>query len=196
MNFKQICAGLLLVMVTGMDAAAVKESQTAAKGYELVKAAYRGDVQRVKELIAQGVDVNARDEQGWTALIEVANKGNSREGQEIMEFLLAIPSIDVNAESMNGRTALTQAAYLNQTKVIPLLLNHTDAQKIKALRTDRASYLNTLPADVSNLIFKYRPIYSISDQEAEKVIAEAPQGWIEKKTRELIRKILAERVAQ
>lgn len=40
-----------------------------AQGSSLFTAAYNGDLPRVQTLLAQGADVNAKDNLGWTALI-------------------------------------------------------------------------------------------------------------------------------
>ena len=41
----------------------------------LMRAAYNGELRRVKTLIAAGADVNATDKDGWTGLMFAAFKG-------------------------------------------------------------------------------------------------------------------------
>jgi serine/threonine-protein phosphatase 6 regulatory ankyrin repeat subunit B len=83
----------------------------------IYKAASVGDIARVKALIEQGVDVNAKDEFGWTSLYWAASMGQ----KEVAEFLLnagAWP--DVQAE--DGRTPLYQASGVDAADLIELLI--------------------------------------------------------------------------
>jgi len=64
------------------------------------------------------IDVNARTEEGITALIIAAELGY----KDIVEILLNYPKIDVNAQYEKG-TALIRAAFNNHKEVVELLLN-------------------------------------------------------------------------
>jgi len=74
----------------------------------LMRAAARGDLQAVKDLLAQGANVNGSSGDGYTALLSAAFYGNS----EIVEYLLD-HGADVNARDKNGLTALIEAAKQN-----------------------------------------------------------------------------------
>jgi len=41
----------------------------------LIEASKSGDIEKVKRLLAEGADVNARDADGWTALIHASWHG-------------------------------------------------------------------------------------------------------------------------
>src|SRR6267378_2902307 len=68
---------------------------------ELMDAAAKGDLAGVRDLLAKGADVNARDESGRTALMSAANAA-------VAEALIA-KGADVNAKAQNGMTAWTYA---------------------------------------------------------------------------------------
>lgn len=74
-------------------------------GADLREAALAGDVARVKQLIAQGADVNAASDGGETPLIR-AVRGKSLEAVK----LLVDAGADPNAKTSDGRTALHFAA--------------------------------------------------------------------------------------
>lgn len=83
----------------------------------LIIAAERGNLLTVKELIAKGVDVNARmPDNGGTALILASQNGHI----EIVKELLA-KGADVNAKTNDGKTALTQAARNGHSEIVQLL---------------------------------------------------------------------------
>ncbi len=60
-------------------------AQANAKGNDLLKAAEKGDLPRVNALLAKGADVNAKNNDGWTALMYASYKGNL----EVVQALLA-----------------------------------------------------------------------------------------------------------
>jgi ankyrin repeat protein len=88
------------------------------------------DLRLIEDIIAYtSVDVNARDEYGWTALINAAyNSGFMRfvNTKSIIELLLNHPKIDVNARDDGGETALFKASGRGDSKCIKLFLNRSD----------------------------------------------------------------------
>ena len=85
----------------------------------LIKAAKEGNTAIVERILAvDGVDVNAKNNEGETALICAANFGRT----EIAKLLLAVPGIDVNAKDRFERTALIRAAEEVHTEIVKLLL--------------------------------------------------------------------------
>jgi len=71
---------------------------------DLTKAVRDGNTEAVKQFIANGVDVNAKDDNGWTPLYWSADKGH----KEIAELLITAGA-DVNAKGRSGRTPLDRA---------------------------------------------------------------------------------------
>ena len=84
-------------------------------------AASVGHVEAIKKHIANGVDVNAKDEagwtHGWTPLYNAAAYGH----KEIAELLIA-EGADVNAKDEYGETPLHSAAYDGSKEIIELLI--------------------------------------------------------------------------
>jgi ankyrin repeat protein len=92
-------------------------SLTAAE--EMLRAAtFSGNVELVRDLIQQGVNVNAAEHNGWTALMYSAATGQ----MTIVQLLLAAGA-DVNLESTSGQTALSEARYWKHTEVADLLVS-------------------------------------------------------------------------
>ena len=86
--------------------------------YALHRAAHAGDTEGLKAALAAGVDVNARDGRGWTALMHAVDKG----------FILLVEPIlaagaNPNVRAPDGATALFMAAVHGHTEIIKSLMN-------------------------------------------------------------------------
>jgi ankyrin repeat protein len=82
-------------------------------------ASYKGNREFVKALLANGAEVNAKDNYGYTALMAAAA---SRRGHpEVVEALLA-KGAEVNVKNEDGRTALMSASSAGKAEVVQLLL--------------------------------------------------------------------------
>lgn len=70
------------------------------------------DIEAISELLASGVDVNARDDEGCTALHFAADRGAAGAAQ-----LLLSAGADVNAQDGDGQTPLHYAALCENEEV-------------------------------------------------------------------------------
>ena len=98
------------------------------------------DLNKIRLCIAAGADVNARDNDGWTALMRAAING----GTEIVKLLLAAGA-DVNAKGNDGKTALMLAKYNNHPEIVKLLKQHAK-NKAKANSTKKAKIISVKKA--------------------------------------------------
>ncbi len=83
----------------------------------LHRAAQAGDIDLLKAALAAGMDVNARDGQGWTALMHVAN-----EGYPLLVGPLLAAGAGVEVRAPDGATALHRAAQAGNIEVLNVLL--------------------------------------------------------------------------
>ena len=82
-------------------------------------AAFRGNIEAIKQHIAGGTDVNAKDDSGFTPLNSAAYKGH----KEIIELLIAAGA-NVNAKTDYGETPLDRPLRYELTEVVNLLRKH------------------------------------------------------------------------
>ncbi|MDP6679894.1 MAG: ankyrin repeat domain-containing protein, partial [Verrucomicrobiota bacterium] len=87
--------------------------------YELSiwKAAFGGSIEAIKQHIAAGTDLNAKDTYGWIPLNHAAEGGH----KEIIELLIA-NGADVNAQNKGGYTPLHTAILNDETEIAELLI--------------------------------------------------------------------------
>ncbi len=98
--------------------AAKPEPPTAkAPDISIHKAAYQGNIEVVKQHIADGADVNAKGKNGYTPLFGAALEGH----KEVAELLIA-KGADVNAKTDWGYTPLHNAAARGHKEVVELLI--------------------------------------------------------------------------
>ena len=79
----------------------------------LIEAVRKGDTATVQALLDQGADINAKSEEGWTALIWAAQQGHT----DTVQTLLA-HGADVNAKDDHGWTTLMRAAVWGHSDVV------------------------------------------------------------------------------
>ena len=101
---------------------------------EFFTAIDNGDINKVKELISSGIDINSVNEEGWSALHLAVKANNS----EIVRELLSHKKIDMNprlpADTIftegdnvwyaDGQTPLLLASYYGYSDMVSMLLNY------------------------------------------------------------------------
>ena len=87
---------------------------------DLIQNAADGNLEKVLDLLRRGANVNAKDKNGWTALIHASFKGHL----EVARILLNHEGVDVNIKSQRGWTALIWASSQGHVEVVRALLNH------------------------------------------------------------------------
>ena len=83
---------------------------------EICDAAKDGNLEKVKELLESGSDINERGENDMTPLHRAAEQGHD----EIVNYLIS-KGADVNAEAESRWTPLHRGAYNNHAEVVRLL---------------------------------------------------------------------------
>ena len=100
-------------------AEAAKPEPTGVKAPDISihEAAEDGNIEAVKQHLAAGADVNAKDGGGWTLLLQAVAGGH----KEIVELLID-NGADVNGKDKLGWTPLFYAAFSGRTEVAELLI--------------------------------------------------------------------------
>ena len=109
-------------VTTAADAARAPSEASAPRHVKLApdalhRAAKAGDIEGLKAALAAGVDVNARDGRGWTALMHTVNKGYT-----LLVPLLLDARANADVQAPDGATALFMAAVHGHTEIIALLM--------------------------------------------------------------------------
>ncbi|RKU08738.1 hypothetical protein C6502_14285 [Candidatus Poribacteria bacterium] len=113
-------------------------TDTRGESNALCDAVKSGDLQTVKERLANGVDINGADSEfgvtalSWAALLDAT---------EIAKFLIE-KGADVNAKSRDGSTPLHSAAFLGHTEIAELLIQ-------KGAEVNPKNHRDETPLDVS-----------------------------------------------
>ncbi len=82
-----------------------------------LEAAEYGNINKIKELLTLGIDVNIQNEDGYTALIWASYKGYIK----IVRALIKAGA-NVNIQDENGKTALTYASNNGDIEIIRELI--------------------------------------------------------------------------
>lgn len=117
---KAIVPMIMVALVGGaavLPIAGADEDDRYSPVHAILRAAREGDAS-LKSLLAKGVNINATDEDGETALMEAAD---SRRGTETVRVLIA-NGADVNLADEDGETALMRAADEGNKATVELLL--------------------------------------------------------------------------
>ena len=108
----QSCLALFLLLTTGVATAQ-------DPGDELRRAASAGDLAKVKELLDKGVDVNAANQYGGTALAFACDKGRT----EVVKLLLERGANPNTKDTFYNFTPIGWAAQKGHGEIIRLLLD-------------------------------------------------------------------------
>ena len=84
---------------------------------DLLKAAGGDDISQVKDLLDEGLDVNGKNKNGWSALMIAASKGN----MEMLKLLIE-KGAAVDEKNAQGQTPLIFAAHWGHADVVRLLI--------------------------------------------------------------------------
>ena len=101
------------------EAAQPEPPTVKAPDISIHKAAEEGNIEAVKQRLATGTDVNAKDGSGYTPLHRAAG----RDHKEIVELLIA-KGADLNAKMNDGQTPLDWAIRGEETETADLLRKH------------------------------------------------------------------------
>ena len=155
------------------------------KDIQLRLAAKSGNIKGVKKAIADGANVNARDNSG-TALNHATAVMHSNDGHlEVVRFLISIGA-DVNSKGTWGKTPLYNAVYWFRMEIAEMLL--TNGADVKVIVydglayesiLDRANNNNTL--ELANLLRKHggKTLNELAKTAEGSILAAAQTGHIE-----------------
>lgn len=84
---------------------------------QYLKAAQYGNLSKVMEGISNGIDKEAKDDYGWTALHCASNNGHLG----IVEYLIETCHVDQDVKDNVGRTAYDLALQFNESNIVQYL---------------------------------------------------------------------------
>ena len=115
---------------TPSEEAKLKPSTAKAPDISIFDAAKTGNIEAVKQHLAEGADVNAKGKNSWTPLHWAAGVGHT----EVVVLLIA-KGANVNAKDDNGETPLNWAIFNDETEIAVLLRKHGGKTR-EELKTD------------------------------------------------------------
>ncbi|KAI2500923.1 serine/threonine kinase [Fragilaria crotonensis] len=87
---------------------------------DLIQNAIHGNLDQVRAQLLAGANVNAQDDEGFTALMLAIRGGH----EKVVNALLQHKNVDVNAKTTRGHTTLMLASANGHEKVVNALLKH------------------------------------------------------------------------
>jgi ankyrin repeat protein len=144
--FRQLRIAIVLLMPFLLAAATLASATNEEMNEDFIKAAFSGNLQEIERLLAKGANVNAKRDNGMTALI-----GASIEGHEDVVKLLLARGAEVDAKVYffgrnNGATACDLATQGGHEEIVKLLIRAGafHEEKPELYRVKKAA-----PADLS-----------------------------------------------
>jgi hypothetical protein len=117
----------------------------------LHEAAYRGDLEAVRQHIAAGSNLNDTSVKGGsTPLISAATFGNTEIARALIEA-----GVDLNLTNDEGSTALLTAAFLCRSEIVQMLLEH--GADLNVRNNAGATALDSVSAPFDEV----RPVYDM-----------------------------------
>ena len=107
--------------------------------------------------------VNFKNNDGYTALMCAADKGNNR----VMDFLLAHSEIDVNIVDENGDSTLNWAVDKEHKEIVRKIFGHGRVEKNKRNMKTAKQHLQQGKPNSKEAVFENPLIIAIEDGEAE-----------------------------
>ena len=86
---------------------------------DFMKLCRSGRAEKVEDAVTKGADVNAKDNEGRTVLMQAAQNGHTRTAEVLLKH-----GANVNAKDNNGKTALMRAVFSGRTRTAEILLKH------------------------------------------------------------------------
>lgn len=111
---------------TDQAQASPSEGTVKPPAMDINTATFMGDLKAVKQHIAAGSDLNAKDEYGSTPLTIAATFGKTEVARALIEA-----GADVNLQNNEGSTPLHTAAFFCRTEILEMLLNHGADKEIR-----------------------------------------------------------------
>ena len=105
------------------------EPESVFPPHAIMIASYRGDEKMVREILSTGIDTNARDTLGATALHGAMFQQNITVIRLLLEH-----GFDPNAKNNHGYTPLHNAVTANNLEAARLLLQHGADKRIRCLQ--------------------------------------------------------------
>jgi len=130
------------LLLTTIAAVVLVGCGPSASDISIHQSAFDGNIEAVKQHLAAGTDVNAKDEWGGTPLHSAAYDGDKAVAELLIEN-----GADVNAKGFEGMTPLLVAAGIGHMKIAELLITKGADVNAKVLSGPKQGFT---PLDAAN----------------------------------------------